>query len=42
VKVNKSILAGEEVPTELIIVDQSDVPHPTLATFTTDRACDSR
>jgi GT2 family glycosyltransferase len=38
----KSILAGEEVPTELIIVDQSDVPHPTLATFTTDRACDIR
>jgi GT2 family glycosyltransferase len=37
-----SILAGEEVPTELIIVDQSSVPHPTLATFTSDRACDIR
>jgi glycosyltransferase involved in cell wall biosynthesis len=38
----KSILAGDEVPAELIIVDQSDFPHPTLASFTTDRACDIR
>jgi GT2 family glycosyltransferase len=38
----KSILAGAEVPTELIIVDQSDVPHPTLASFTTERACNIR
>jgi GT2 family glycosyltransferase len=37
-----SILSGEEVPTELIIIDQSNVPHPTLTTFSTDRACDIR
>ena len=38
----KSILQGDEVPSELIIIDQSDAPHPTLATLTTDRACEIR
>jgi GT2 family glycosyltransferase len=34
-----SVLHGHEVPAELIIVDQSDVPHPTLGTHGTGRAC---
>ncbi len=37
-----SILAGDSVPTELLIVDQSDVPHPALQTLTSDRPCDIR
>ena len=37
-----SILKGDEVPTQLIIVDQSKAPHPTLATLTTDRTSDIR
>src|SRR5213593_829939 len=37
-----SVLKGEEVPTELIIVDQSDAPHPSLATLKHDRACEIR
>jgi GT2 family glycosyltransferase len=37
-----SILAGSRVPTELIIVDQSDTANPFLATLTTERACDIR
>jgi GT2 family glycosyltransferase len=38
----QSILRGDEVPTELVVIDQSDAPHPTLATLTTDRACEIR
>ena len=38
----ESVLQGEEVPNELIIIDQSDDPHPTLATLKTDRPCEIR
>jgi GT2 family glycosyltransferase len=38
----ESILQGEEVPTELIIVDQSDVLHLSLATLSTNRPCELR
>ena len=38
----ESVLQGDEVPTELVIIDQSDAPHPSLATLTTDRACEIR
>jgi GT2 family glycosyltransferase len=37
-----SILKGSTVPTELIIIDQSDTANPFLATLTTVRACDIR
>ncbi len=33
-----SVLAGDAVPTEIVIVDQSVVPHPTLPTLTS-QAC---
>lgn len=32
-----SILDGDEVPDELLVVDQSVAPHPTLATFASPR-----
>ncbi len=38
----EAVLQGDEVPTELIIIDQSDSPHPRLAALTTDRACEIR
>lgn len=38
----RSILEGAEVPTEIIIVDQSDVQHQALAQLNTDRACHLR
>jgi len=38
----ESILEGEDIPKELIVVDQSDVPQPTLATLVTDRPCEIR
>jgi glycosyltransferase involved in cell wall biosynthesis len=38
----RSILQGEEIPTEIVIIDQSDCAHPTLQTFTPDRACKVR
>ena len=38
----KSILQGAEVPTELIVIDQSSAPHPTLASIATNRACEIR
>jgi len=38
----ESVLQGDEVPTELVVVDQSDAPHPTLATLKTDRPCEIR
>ncbi len=36
----KSILQSDELPTELIIVDQSDAPHPILATLAAERGCE--
>ena len=38
----ESILQGDEVPSELIIIDQSKVPNPALAALTTQRTCDIR
>lgn len=38
----ESVLQGTEVPTELVIIDQSDDPHPALATLKTDRPCEIR
>lgn len=38
----ESVLRGEEVPTEVIVVDQSDEPHPELSTMKTDRPCEIR
>lgn len=37
-----SILAGDHVPTELIIVDDSDEPHPSLSCFTSPDSCNVR
>jgi GT2 family glycosyltransferase len=37
-----SILQGEELPTELCIIDQSDAPHSSLPSLKTDRPCDIR
>jgi GT2 family glycosyltransferase len=38
----ESVIRGDEVPAELIIIDQSDVPHPMLPTLKHDRACEIR
>jgi GT2 family glycosyltransferase len=38
----QSILSGVEVPTELIIIDQSDHPADSPARFGTDRECEIR
>jgi GT2 family glycosyltransferase len=38
----ESVLRGEHVPTELIIVDQSASPHPELSVMKTERACEIR
>src|SRR5512145_1379429 len=35
-----SILQGEEVPTELIVVDDSDSPNVRLQSLVTDRPCE--
>ncbi len=37
-----SILEGDEVPTELIIIDDSDSRHEELATLTASRTCELR
>lgn len=37
-----SILRGDEVPAELIIIDQSDAPHPMLSGLVSDRPCEVR
>ncbi len=37
-----SILQGEEVPTELIVVDDSDMPNEQLMNLVTDRLCEIR
>jgi GT2 family glycosyltransferase len=36
----ESVLKGDEVPTEIVIVDQSVSPHPTLSNRTTSRGCE--
>jgi GT2 family glycosyltransferase len=38
----ESVLRGDEVPSELIIIDQSDIPHPSLAILKHDRDCEIR
>src|SRR5437773_2459984 len=38
----ESVLRGDEVPSELIIIDQSDIPHPSLATLKHDCDCEIR
>ena len=35
----ESVLVGNEMPTEIVIVDQSDDPHPTLPLLTSRRGC---
>jgi GT2 family glycosyltransferase len=35
----ESVLQGNEVPNELVIIDQSDTPHPILSTRTLERGC---
>lgn len=35
----ESVLSGHEVPGEIVIVDQSDQPHPALASLTSARPC---
>lgn len=37
-----SILQGDELPTEIIVIDDSDSPHEGLASLTTTRACEIR
>jgi GT2 family glycosyltransferase len=37
-----SVLKGNEVPTELIVIDQSDAPNATLASMKSDRHCEVR
>lgn len=37
-----SVLRGAEVPTELIIIDQSHTTHPSLSALTTERSCEIR
>jgi GT2 family glycosyltransferase len=37
-----SVLQGDDVPTELVIIDQSDMPHADLAALTTQRPCQMR
>jgi GT2 family glycosyltransferase len=38
----RSVVEGEQVPAELIVVDQSDVRHPDLDRFATARDCELR
>jgi GT2 family glycosyltransferase len=38
----ESLLQGDEVPSELIIVDQSKAPNPTIVNLTTHRTCEIR
>ena len=35
-------LKGDEVPAEIVVIDQSDDPHPTLRSTITDRGCEVR
>lgn len=38
----RAVLDGDQVPTEIVVVDQSDVPHPELSTWTADPRCSLR
>jgi GT2 family glycosyltransferase len=38
----ESVLAGERVPAEILVVDQSDAPHPELASMGEARGCTVR
>jgi len=38
----ESILNGNELPKELVIIDQSDIPNPLFAAIKTDHACEIR
>ena len=38
----ESVLKGNDVPTEIIIIDQSTQSHPTLAQMKTERPCEIR
>jgi len=38
----ESILAGDEIPAEMVIIDQSDVPDPYLSAFQPEQACTFR
>jgi cellulose synthase/poly-beta-1,6-N-acetylglucosamine synthase-like glycosyltransferase len=38
----ESVLRGDEVPSELVIVDQSSAPHPVLSNWPTRRDCEVR
>ena len=38
----QSILAGSEIPTEMIVVDQSDTPDPVLSRFQPEQQCTFR
>src|SRR5689334_25312086 len=35
----ESVLSGAEIPAEILIVDQSERPHPTLGCYTPARPC---
>jgi hypothetical protein len=35
----RAVLDGHQVPTEIVVVDQSDVPHPEFPTWTADPRC---
>ena len=36
----ESVLRGDNVPSEMIIVDQSEAPHPELSRMTMERSCE--
>lgn len=38
----RSVLNAEQIPAEVVVIDQSDVRHPDLDRLTTDRSCDIR
>jgi GT2 family glycosyltransferase len=38
----ESILQGHELPTEIVIIDDGDLPHPTLTTLRSHRTCQIR
>jgi GT2 family glycosyltransferase len=38
----QSILAGEEIPAEMVIIDQSDAPDPRLSAFQPEQSCTFR
>jgi GT2 family glycosyltransferase len=41
-KAVQSVLQGVDVPTELVVIDQSRAAHPSLSTMTSNRACEIR